>query len=133
MDSMNPAPALETGAGPRRATFWARRSLGGKVAISLFIWPQLIGLVASRFLNIVPSQLAINIGLFGGAAIAAMWVALIEMANRGRSWDESQRSQRWIEHIWVRVPFMACVGFMFGYSSLAWTCPLGDNCGLRIP
>lgn len=108
----------------RRLTFWERQSLRRKIAISVFVWPQLAGLLGAIFFaNIIPSTLTLRVGLVGGGILALVWAAFLEVANKGRAWDLTQRSQRLLSRTWLRVPFEACLGFMFAYSSLAWTYP----------
>jgi hypothetical protein len=108
----------------RRSTFWERQSLLGKLAISVFVWPQLAGALGAYFFaNIIPSPLTLKVGLVGGAALAFVWAGFLEMANKGRVWDLTQRSQRLMSRIWLRAPLSACFGFMFAYSSLTWAYP----------
>ena len=107
-----------------QTTFWARQSFAGKLAISLFVWPAIAGIfIALLFSNIIPNPNLMQFEIALSIVYAILWSIFLEIANHGRVWDPKQKGYKMLSKRWLRIPFMLCIGFMFGYSSFVWAYP----------
>jgi hypothetical protein len=111
-------------------TFWQRRSLKGKAAILAFmVVPIAAWFAGFMTLRVVPSGLAVKIGLALAIAYAIAWVLLTEISivQSDPQTEEIQniRARWFVRTRWMRVPLMLSVGFMVGYGAAMWTLPWG--------
>lgn len=96
----------------------------GKVAISLFLWPQLAGVfIAKLFANIVPNPGVVNVACGLSFVYAVAWSVLLEVAIRGHVWDPNQKRFALLNSRWRRIPAMITVFFLLGYFSFAFAYP----------
>ena len=113
-------------------TFWYRQSWKGQLAIVAFLVVPIAAWFAGfGVVRVVPSTVAVALGLSLATVYAIAWVLLTEIGiSRSDPQTEEVRNirARWFTRTrWVRVPLMFCVGLMLGYGSAVWTLPWGIN------